>query len=124
MILDDETFYLFAIRHYDNINCQGLEEFNDDVKKFQYIKRLLKKYVETDKLKTRLILNHIVILYNCFGPSATDMLFMKLEGFHKQLKPFVEFINYMPRTVSYKNEIIQTKYIINDEKVVKELKQI
>ena len=102
----------------------GVEEFYDDLKKFQYLKRLFKRYEEDDDLKVRLILNHLIILYNCFGPQATNMLFFKLKDQHQYLKPFVLFLNYMPDVIEYENTKILNTDIPLDLNIVRELRKI
>ena len=75
-----ENVMMFAIKHYDNPQCEGEKEFHDDMKRFKYIKRLFKKYTLSGQLKERLLLNHIIILRNLFGTEAcvTLLLFKKL----------------------------------------------
>ena len=95
--LNDDTFIMYAIKNYENPNCTGLSEFNDDLQRFKYLKRLFGKAKRGD-LKERLIINHIVILYNLFGiEAATRMLFYKIgtEDW-PQLKTFLVFLNFMP----------------------------
>ena len=83
--LTDDKFIIFAMKHYDNPNCKGLDEFKDDLKRFSYVKRLLKKLHAGDLLKQRLIVNHLIILYNLFGIKATTlMLFFKIEDKYKK----------------------------------------
>lgn len=95
--LSEENFIFFAIKHYDNPSCKGMHEFEDDLKRFRYIKRLFKKYTAGKGLKERLIVNHLVIIYNLFGAAATKMLFFKVDKKHwPQLKTFLVFLNYMP----------------------------
>lgn len=96
--LTEQTFTLYAIKHYDNPACKGMAEFHDDLKKFRYLKRLFRKYTTGSDLKERLIINHLVVLYNLFGPeAATKMLFFKIEKeFWPQLKTFLVFLSYMP----------------------------
>ena len=78
--LNDENFTLFAIRHYDNPQCLSTEEFYEDIRRFRYLKRLLKRYYKNGELRERLILNHIIILSNLFGVSnAIRMLKFKIE---------------------------------------------
>ena len=108
--LTEDTFTLFAIKHYDNPACRGIEEFNDDLKRFRYLKRLFNKYSESSELKERLILNHLVVIYNLFGvEAATKMLFLKIEKqFWSQLKTFLVFLNCMPVGDIYVNgEVIK-----------------
>ena len=61
---------MYAIRHYDNPSCSGMDEFYDDMKRFKYIKRLIRKYKDTGVLKERLILNHIIVINNLFENSS------------------------------------------------------
>ena len=86
---------LFAIRHYDNPQCESEKEFHDDMKRFKYIKRLLRKYKETGILKERLLLNHIIVLNNLFGPEAcvTLLLFKIQKEYWETLKSFLLFLN-------------------------------
>lgn len=99
--LTEDTFVMYAIKHYDNTSCKGMNEFLDDLKRFKYLKRLFRKYSAGKGLKERLILNHLIILYNLFGAeAATRMLFFKIENkFWGQLKTFLVFLNYMPADV-------------------------
>jgi len=78
--LNDETYFIYAAKAYDNPQCESKEEFEDDLKRVHYVKKLLNKYVSTGELKTRLILNHITLLHNVFGIKPTaNMLFFKLD---------------------------------------------
>lgn len=124
MILDEKSFLLLAAKNYDMMRSSGVEEFYDDMKRFQYLKRLFRRYDEDKDLKIRLILNHIIVLYNCFGNSATNMLFYKLKEYHKYLKPFIVFLNYMPETIEYENVIIYDSDIDMDIKIIEELRKI
>ena len=93
--LNDDNFQLFAIKYYDNPQCEGEKEFHDDLKRFKYIKRLLRKYKETGVLKERLLLNHIIILNNLFGPEAcvTLLLFKIQQEYWGTLKSFLLYLN-------------------------------
>lgn len=124
MILDEKSFILLAAKNYDMMRSSGIEEFYDDMKRFQYLKRLFRRYDEDNDLKIRLILNHIIVLYNCFGNSATNMLFYKLKEYHKYLKPFIVFLNYMPEVIEYENVIIYNSDIDMDIKIIEELRKI
>ncbi len=98
--LDETNFLLYAARHYENPQCYDTIEFYDDLKRIKYIRRLFNIYQESGELKERLILNHIIILYNVFGViPATRMLFFKLYEHKEQLKPFLVFLNFMPLSV-------------------------
>lgn len=97
-ILTEENFTLYAMKHYDNPHCRGVNEFNDDLKKFKYLKRLFRKYRAGGGLKERLILNHIIVIYNLFGvDAASNMLFFKIDQkYWPQLKSFLVYLNVMP----------------------------
>src|ERR1700692_980070 len=96
----ETNFILYCVKYYSNPSCFDIEEFNDDLNRVKYIKRLINKYKEGGELKERLILNHIIILYNVFGPTATTrILFYRLKKFKEVLKPFLEFLGYMPDKV-------------------------
>ena len=86
---------MYAIHHYNNPQCEGEKEFQDDMKRFKYIKRLLRKYHETGVLKDRLILNHLTVLNNVFGATAcTTLLVFKIqEEYWPALKSFLIFLN-------------------------------
>lgn len=98
--LNEKNFLLYAIKAYDRPNCI-MSEFESDLKKIKYIKRLLRKYKATGVLKERLILNHLIVLNNVFGAEATTrMLFFKVEQeYHDSLKTFLIFLNLMPNIV-------------------------
>lgn len=122
MHLTERNFMLYAAKNYDTKRAASEEEFQDDMKRFQYLKKLFKRYDEDNELRVRLILNHMIVLYNCFGPAATPMLFMKLEEYHNYLTPFVIFLSYMPNTVLYDEKKILSSEITLDAKIVKELR--
>ena len=116
-ILTPETIDIFALRHYDNKGA-GREEFEDDMKRFKYLKRLFRKYDTSKEFKSRLIINHIIILANVFGvDAATTLLFFKIDKQHWHLlKTILIFLNYMPE-----NEMIDIEI---DQNVMEELKRI
>ena len=116
-ILTPETIDIFAKRHYDSPGA-GKEEFEDDMKRFKYLKRLFRKYDTSKEFKSRLIINHIIILANVFGvDAATTLLFFKIDKQHwSMLKTILIFLNYMPE-----NEMVDVK--INQE-VLTELGKI
>lgn len=95
--LNSDTFLLFAIKNYDNPGCSGLKEFYDDLKRFKYIKRLFKRYKCTGDLKERLIINHLVVINNLFGPPAAyKMLVFKIDSDYKnELNSFLLYLNML-----------------------------
>ena len=115
---------MYASKHYDNPQCSDISEFEEDLKRFQYLRKLFGRYRQDNDLKERLILNHLIIIYNVFGPEATNMLFMKLQEFHECLKPFVEYLNFMPPIIQYEDVIISKDNIDSDEFVTETLKGI
>jgi len=124
MNLTESTFLLYAMKHYDNPQCTDMVEFEEDLKRFQYLRKLFGRYRHEDELKERLILNHLIVLYNVFGPNATNMLFMKLKEFHEYLKPFVVYLNYMPNVVVYEDIQIAADSIVSDQKILDTLIRI
>ena len=95
--LNNDNFMLYAVKHYDNPQCCGMEEFNEDLNRIVYIKRLLKKYKRTGQLRNRLLLNHIITFFNVFGiPSALRMLFFKLDpDLFSALKTYAVYLGYI-----------------------------
>jgi hypothetical protein len=126
--LDETNFLLYAAKHYDNPSCFDTLEFYEDLNRFKYLKRLFSRYEETEELKERLILNHIIVIYNLFGVEpATRMLFFKLKGYYNYLKPFLVFLNYCPDKVygiGLENRTIVTSDILMDPVIVKILRGI
>ena len=116
-ILTHETSDIFALKHYDNRGA-GKEEFEDDLKRFKYLKRLFRKYDTSKEFKSRLIINHVIILSNVFGvDAATTLLFFKIDKEHWSiLKTILIFLNYMPE-----DELIDIEI---DQNVMEELKRI
>ena len=92
-----DNVLLFALKHYDNPQCEGEKEFYDDMKRFKYIKRLLKKYKVDGVVKERLLLNHIIILNNVFGPDAcaTLLLYKVQKEYWSALKSFLLYLNIL-----------------------------
>ena len=124
MLLRESTFLLYASKYYDNPHCSDVAEFEEDLKRFQYLRKLFGRYRQDADLKERLILNHLIIIYNMFGPEATDMLFMKLEDYHDLLKPFVEYLNFMPEVVQYEDRVINRDSIVSDQSIQDILRKI
>lgn len=100
------------------------DDFNEDLKRFLYVKRLLNKFKKGNELKTRLILNHIIIIFNSFGEAATPMLFLRMEELHAELKPFIVALNYMPNIIRYENKIIHSSDIVMNPEIIAELRKI
>ena len=94
------NWVMFAMHNYDNPQANGEEEFYDDIKRFKYLKRLLKIYYQGGDLRERLILNHIIVLTNVFGVEAAGtLLFFKVEEeYWTILKTFMVYLNMIPET--------------------------
>ena len=109
---------MFAIKHYDNPQCEGEKEFYDDMKRFKYIKRLLRKYKDTGVIKERLLLNHIIVLKNLFGAEAcvTLLLFKIQKEYWETLKSFLLFLN-----IIRDDELLQ---VMENEKVLEILRKL
>ena len=102
MVLNNDNFISYAMKHYDNPSCRTLDEFNEDLNRFKYLKKILNRYLANDDtVNFRLIVNHIAILFNVFEYNAcTSMLFFKTETEHwGVLKPILEYLNYLPEFI-------------------------
>ena len=114
--LDENTFLVFAIKHYYNPGCMGMQELEDDLKRIKYIKRLLNRYHKTGEVNERLVINHLIVLYNVFGNAATDILFFKLEQeYWTDLKTYLVFLNRMPLETVVSPGIKETDIPLNNE---------
>ena len=96
--LNDDNFLIFAIKNYENPQAVTKDDFDKDLNHFKYIKRLLKRYKKTGELRTHLLINHFIVLYNIFGEAATPMLFFKIEKeMWSQVKTLIMFLNRLPQ---------------------------
>ena len=112
------------MKHYDNPQCTEMSEFEEDIKRFQYLRKLFSRYRQDNDLKERLILNHLIVIFNVFGPQATNMLFMRLHEYHEYLKPFVQYLNYMPELLVYDDLMMNSESITGDEFIETRLRKI
>ena len=96
--LNQKNFKLFAMNNYNNTECIDVDEFKEDLNRFKYIKRLLSRYESSDDLQERLILNHLIVIFNVFGIGpANRMIWYKVEKDHwTYIKPFLVYLNYLP----------------------------
>ena len=121
--LNEGNFLVYAMHHYDNPQCHSLQEFEEDIKKFLYLKKLLSRYKNNGELRERLILNHIIVLYNIFGEAATNMLFYKTdEKDWNVLVTFLVYLERMPEFIQQHN--IRTSDISLDENIITALRKI
>jgi len=116
--LTEDNLFLYAAKHYDNPTFKDVDEFHEDLKRFKYIKRLVNRYLDQNDLAERLILNHLVVVFNVFGVEATlNILGLKLDQRHwPVIKPFLIFLKYI------KND--QLTEIEMDKLVVERLREI
>ena len=122
-VLTEDNFLKYAMNHYDNSQCYSLEEFNDDLKRFVYLKKLFSRYNNENDLKETLILNHLIVIYNIFGDEATNMLFFKIDKeYWDSLVTFLVFINRMPEELpQYGLKLSKIKL---DENIIQTLRKI
>jgi hypothetical protein len=121
--LNESNFLLYAMHHYDNPQCHSLVEFEEDMKRFLYLKKLLSRYKNNGELRERLILNHIIVLYNIFGDAATRMLFYKIEESNwDALTTFLVYLNRMPETIPEYGIVLSN--ITLDETIISVLRKI
>jgi hypothetical protein len=129
MLFDDltnENIMLYLAKAYDKPNCI-MSEFKDDLKRFNYLKRLFKKYHKNDELKEQLVLNHLVVIYNVFGPEvSTRALFFKMaKEEYSALKTYLLFLSFMPERIrSIKGHDILSSDIPVDMRIADALRQI
>ena len=125
--LNEKNFLLYAMKEYNNPQCVDVDEFNDDLKKIKYLKRLLNQYISEGILKERLLLNHIIVFFNVFTTkAATRILFYKMEEeFWPMLKTFLFYLNYMPedKIESINGREILVTDIPMDQRIIDSLRQ-
>jgi len=123
--LTNKNFLLYAAKNYKNVNISSTSEFHDDIKRVIYIKRIFLKYKKSGELKERLILNHLIVLYNVFEEDAINrILFLKLSTQLSLLKPFLVFLNKLPYCVYKINNMdIFTSEIVMENDVIHALRR-
>ena len=125
--LNDDNFDIYAAKHYDRPHIIT-SEFEDDLRRIKYVKRLLRKYKQSGDFKERLILNHVIILSNVFGiDAAVNMLFFKVDKEdYPLLKTILLFLNFMPNrlTVTFDKYYVRQEDITIDLSIAKKLREI
>ena len=118
--LNESNYLLFAIKFYDNPQAVTKDDFESDLKRIRYVKRLLKKYKNTGELKVHLILNHLIILFNVFNDATVPLLFYNLEEeLWPSIKSFLLFLNRLPEYPK-----TQIHEIIEDSECLSQLQKI
>lgn len=114
--LNEDNYIMYAMKQYTSPHYI-MSEFESDLKRTKYLKRLFRRYKITKTLKERLILNHLILLYNVFGvEAATRILFLKVdECDYDVLKTFLIYLNFMPDVVKGINgkDIISSNIMID-----------
>lgn len=119
-MLNEKTFFQKALHSYDNPQCVTIEEFQEDLNRFSHIKKLITKYIEGAELNERLLLNHLVILFNVFGDNALEFLLFKVDKqFWGILVPFIVLLNRLPDEFFSNNDSIEL-----DNNVIEKLRRI
>ena len=116
--LNESNYLLFAIKFYDNQQSVTREDFESDLKRIRYVKRLLKRYKNNGELKVHLILNHLIILFNVFNEATVPLLFYNLdEELWPAIKSFLIFLNRVSEYPKTKvNEIEADEYCLQQLK--------
>ena len=118
--LNENNYILFAIKYYENPQSVTMEDFESDLKRIRYVKRLLKRYKNTGELKTHLILNHLIILFNVFNDATVPLLFYNLEKeLWPSIKSFLIFLNRLPEYPK-----TQIHEIVEDSECLSQLQKI
>ena len=105
--LNEDNYILFAIKYYDNPQAVTQDDFFEDLNRFKYIKKLLRRYVKSGELKTSLLINHFIIVFNIFNDAALPLLFFKIEKeLWSSMKTFFVYLNRIPEyPKSFLNDI-------------------
>lgn len=125
--LTDKNFLLYCASHYDNARYVSTEDFVEDMNRLKYLKKLITRYTEYGELKERLILNHIIILNNCFGPEVLcKILYLKLKDQMIYIKPFLILLEILPEKIYDVGDesIINTDLIEMDSNIVAKLRKV
>ena len=118
--LNESNYLLFAIKFYDNPQSVTREDFESDLKRIRYVKRLLKRYQNNGELKVHLILNHLIILFNVFNEATVPLLFYNLdEELWPAIKSFLIFLNRV-----HENRKTKVHDIEADEYCLQQLKEL
>lgn len=118
--LNKDNFLIFAIRNYENPLASTQDDFEEDLKKFKYVKRWLKKYHETGDMNGHLLLNHIIVIFNCWNDAAVPMFFYKVDSIYWSY--LISFLIYLNRLPEFPRTIVHD--ISPDINILKKLKGI
>lgn len=122
-VLTNTNFIQYCMKHYDNPQCQTIEEFEEDLNRIMYLQKLLTRYLENGEIRERLVLNHLIVLFNVFGDYTINILFFKLDkNYWNVLITYLIYLNRMPDTVSQYN-IITSNFSL-DQNIIDTLRKI
>lgn len=125
--LTNKNFLLFCATHYKNMQYSSTEDFLEDLHRIKYIKKLITRFIENDDLKERLILNHIIILNNCFGPEILcKILYLKLKSQMMYVKPFLVLLDICQHKIYNVDDelIVDLRLIGMNDKIIERLRKI
>lgn len=125
--LNNENFTIYAAKNYTNPQCLSTDEFNEDLIRIKYIKKLITRYIEKKDLKERLILNHIIVLNNVFNTTQLcKMLYLKMKYDFEYIMPFLLYLNILPdKLYNVGNEhIVYLEYLKPNKEITEALKKI
>ena len=124
VMLNKDNFVLYCMKHYDNPQCHTIQEFEEDMNRILYLQKLLTRYInDKEDLRERLILNHLIVLYNLFNEATTNILFYKIEKeYWNILITFLIYLNRMPESLP-QHGILTSDYIL-DEYIISKLRKI
>ncbi len=112
--LTEDNYIQYCMNHYDNPQCHSVGEFEDDLNRIIYLQRLFTRYKENNELRERLILNHLIVLFNLFNDNTINILFFKIDKqYWNTLITFLIYLNRMPEEVTNYN-IITSDYALDD----------
>ena len=122
--LNNTNFILYCMKHYDNPQCTTVKEFEEDLNRILYLQKLLTRYINNkEELRERLVLNHIIVLYNLFGEATTNILFYKLDKeYWNILITFLIYLNRIPDAIPQYG-IIVSDFVL-DEYIISKLREI
>ena len=124
-VLTDSTFLLYAAKAYDRPTCNDEKEFFEDLSRIRNLQRLFGRYAKTGEIKERLVLNHLIVMYNVFEAKAcTKILIFKLRDYLPFLKPFLILLSHWPDKIDGISGPVMSSDIPMDQKLVDALRRI
>ena len=115
----DAEFLRKAMHVYENIQCNTLEEFNEDLNRFTIIRKMVSRYLSTGEISTRLLLNHVVVIFNVFGQTAVEMFLYKMP--QEYYSAVFTFVKSLDRVTA---EFLKQHNISVDQKILEEIKKL